>query len=39
VSVGLTRFHDVSLTDAMRLADKGLYQAKHQSRNCVVCID
>lgn len=36
VSVGLTHFHNVNLTDAMRLADKALYQAKHQSRDCVV---
>lgn len=36
VSVGLTRFQNITLTNAMRLADKALYQAKAQQRDCVV---
>ncbi|MBB1436572.1 diguanylate cyclase [Pseudoalteromonas sp. SG43-6] len=36
VSIGLTKFQNVTLTSAMRLADKALYQAKEQSRDCVV---
>ena len=36
VSIGLTKFQNVTLTSAMRLADKALYQAKEQNRDCVV---
>lgn len=36
VSVGLTTFQNVTLTNAMRIADKALYKAKAQERNCVV---
>lgn len=36
ISIGMTAFQHVSLTAAMRLADKALYQAKQQQRNCVV---
>ncbi|WP_210797964.1 GGDEF domain-containing protein [Pseudoalteromonas ostreae] len=36
VSIGLTKFQNVTLESAMRLADKALYQAKEQSRDCVV---
>ena len=36
MSIGMTAFQHVSLTAAMRLADKALYQAKQQQRNCVV---
>lgn len=36
VSVGLTHFNNVTLTSAMRLADKALYQAKDQKRDCVI---
>lgn len=36
MSIGITKFHKVSLTAAMRTADKALYQAKQQSRNCLV---
>ncbi|MDN3378425.1 MULTISPECIES: response regulator [unclassified Pseudoalteromonas] len=36
VSVGLTSFQNVTLTNAMRIADKALYQAKAQERDCVV---
>ncbi|MFY8326498.1 GGDEF domain-containing response regulator [Pseudoalteromonas sp. ZZD1] len=36
VSVGLTGFQNVTLTNAMRIADKALYQAKAQERDCVV---
>ena len=35
-SIGLADFQDTSLTQAMRVADKALYQAKSQGRNCVV---
>ncbi|MEM5549817.1 diguanylate cyclase [Pseudoalteromonas neustonica] len=36
VSIGLAKFQNVTLTSAMRLADKALYQAKAQDRDCVV---
>ncbi len=36
VSVGLTNFQNVTLTNAMRIADKALYQAKEQNRDCVI---
>ena len=36
VSIGLTSFNNVTLTNAMRLADKALYQAKDQKRDCVM---
>lgn len=36
VSIGLANFQNVTLTSAMRLADKALYQAKAQDRDCVV---
>jgi len=36
VSVGLTTFQNVTLTNAMRIADKALYKAKAQERDCVV---
>ena len=32
----MTQFQKVSLTAAMRIADKALYQAKQQDRNCLV---
>ena len=35
-SIGLADFQDTSLTQAMRVADKALYEAKNQGRNCVV---
>ncbi|WP_166420142.1 response regulator [Pseudoalteromonas sp. Z1A8] len=35
-SIGLADFQDTSLTQAMRVADKALYEAKSQGRNCVV---
>ncbi|MBH0040636.1 response regulator [Pseudoalteromonas sp. SWN166] len=35
-SIGLADFQDTSLTQAMRIADKALYEAKNQGRNCVV---
>ena len=38
MSIGITPFSKVSLTGAMRLADKALYQAKQQQRNCVVSL-
>ena len=36
MSIGMTQFQKVSLTAAMRVADKALYQAKQQDRNCLV---
>ena len=36
MSIGMTLFQKVSLTAAMRIADKALYQAKQQDRNCLV---
>ena len=36
MSIGMTQFQKVSLTAAMRIADKALYQAKQQDRNCLV---
>jgi len=35
-SIGLADFQDTSLTQAMRVADKALYEAKNQGRNSVV---
>ena len=35
-SIGLADFHNTSLTDAMRTADKALYKAKSQGRNRIV---
>ncbi|MEL0634362.1 diguanylate cyclase [Pseudoalteromonas carrageenovora] len=34
-SIGLADFQNTSLTDAMRTADKALYKAKNEGRNCV----
>lgn len=36
VSIGLTQFQNVTLSSAMRLADKALYKAKEQGRDCLV---
>ncbi|GAB0110248.1 diguanylate cyclase domain-containing protein [Pseudoalteromonas distincta] len=36
MSIGLAEFQNTSLTEAMRSADKALYKAKSQGRNCVV---
>ena len=35
-SIGLAEFQNTNLTAAMRVADRALYQAKEQGRNCVV---
>lgn len=40
VSVGVVRaFSEMSIREILRHADKALYQAKDQGRNCVVCLD
>ncbi|MBQ4833952.1 diguanylate cyclase [Pseudoalteromonas sp. MMG010] len=36
VSIGVAHFFDVTLTEAMRLADEALYQAKNNNRDCIV---
>lgn len=36
LSIGIAKFYDTDLKDAMRSADKALYEAKSNGRNCIV---
>ena len=36
LSIGLAELHNTHLKDAMRVADKALYKAKSNGRNCII---